>query len=199
MKAIFVTEFGPPEVLKCMDVDIPSITPSQVLIRVVATSVNFADIKARYGKKDSGKLPFIPGLDVAGVVVQVGSDVQRFTEGQRVIAFPKSGSYAEYVVAEEVLTFAIPDHLDFDTAAACPVVSFTAFKLLADVAKVEPGETVLIHAKSGVPCLVRKIGPLWKRQRFHRTFSDQRLAFQLSLCSGIQPGYDEKGTPSPLA
>lgn len=149
MRAILVTEFGPPEVLKCTTVDIPSITSNQVLIRVEATSVNFADIKSRYGKKGSGKLPFIPGLDVAGVVEKVGSDVKRFTEGQRVIAFPKMGSYAEYVVADEILTFAIPDNVDFDTAAACPVVSFTAFKLLADVARLEPGETVLIHAAAG--------------------------------------------------
>ncbi|WP_181535912.1 zinc-binding dehydrogenase [[Anoxybacillus] calidus] len=149
MRAILVTEFGPPEVLKCTTVDVPSITSRQVLIRVEATSVNFADIKSRYGKKGSGKLPFIPGLDVAGVVEKVGSDVKRFTEGQRVIAFPKMGSYAEYVVADEILTFAIPDNVDFDTAAACPIVSFTAFKLLADVARLEPGETVLIHAAAG--------------------------------------------------
>lgn len=149
MKAILVTEFGPPEVMKCTTVDIPSITSSQVLIRAEATSVNIADIKSRYGKKDSGKLPFIPGLDAAGVVEKVGSDVRSISVGQRVIAFPKMGSYAEYVVAEEILTFPIPYNVDFDTAAACPVVSFTAFKLLADVARLEPGETVLIHAAAG--------------------------------------------------
>ncbi|GMA48820.1 quinone oxidoreductase [Alicyclobacillus contaminans] len=149
MKAVVLTEFGSPDVLKCVNVDMPSIAGNEVLIRVVATSVNFADIKSRYGKKDSGKLPFIPGLDAAGVIEAVGSDVQKFKVGQRVIAFPKTGSYAEYIVADEVLTFAIPDNVDFDTAAACPIVSFTAYKLLADVARVEPGETVLIHAAAG--------------------------------------------------
>lgn len=149
VRAILVTEFGPPEVMQCANVDIPSITATQVLIRVEATSVNFADIKSRYGQKGSGKLPFIPGLDVAGVVEKVGSEVKRFTEGQRVIAFPMMASYAEYVAADEMLTFPIPENVDFDTAAACPIVSFTAFKLLADVGRLEPGETVLIHAAAG--------------------------------------------------
>jgi len=149
VKAVVVTDFGGPEVMKYVDMDIPAIESHQVLIRVVGTSVNFADIKSRYGKKGTGKLPFIPGLDAAGVIEAVGDDIQNFKVGQRVIAFPKTGSYAEYVVADEALTFAIPENVDFDTAAACPIVSFTAYKLLADIAKIEPGETVLIHAAAG--------------------------------------------------
>ncbi|MFY0545972.1 quinone oxidoreductase family protein [Brevibacillus sp. H7] len=149
MKAILVTEFGGPHVMKYTDVDVPSINSKQVLIRVETTSVNFADIKSRYGKMGAGKLPFIPGLDAAGIIEKVGSDVHHLKVGQRVIAFPANGSYADYIVADENLTFALPDSIDFDTAAACPIVSFTSYKLLADVARLEPGETVLIHAAAG--------------------------------------------------
>jgi len=149
MKAVMVTAFGGPENMIVTDMVLPEISPRQVLIRVAATSVNFADIKARYGKKGGGKLPFIPGLDAAGVVERVGAEVKHIQAGQRVIAFPGNGSYAEYVVADENLTFVIPDKMDFRTAAACPIVSFTSYKLLADVARVEQGETVLIHAASG--------------------------------------------------
>jgi NADPH2:quinone reductase len=149
MKAIVVTEFGGPEVMKYTEVEIPLINPNQVLIRVETTSVNFADIKSRYGKKGSGKLPFIPGIDVAGIIESVGSEVQQLKAGQRVIAFPKNGSYSEYVVADENLTFVLPDNIDFDTAAACPIVSFLSYKLLADVARIEQGETVLVHAAAG--------------------------------------------------
>lgn len=149
MKAILVTEFGGPEMMKVADVEMPSINPKQVLIRVVATSVNFADIKSRYGNYGGGKLPFIPGLDAAGVIEQVGSEVEHLKVGQRVIAFPSNGSYAEYIVANEELTFALPDTIDDDTAAACPIVSFTSYKLLADIARLEHGETVLIHAAAG--------------------------------------------------
>ncbi|MGD8189382.1 quinone oxidoreductase family protein [Brevibacillus ginsengisoli] len=148
MKAILVTELGGPEVLKLTDVDLPTMKTDQVFIRVEKTSVNFADIKSRGGKK-GGKLPFIPGLDVTGVIERVGTDVRHLKMGQRVIAFPASGSYAEYAVANENLTFPIPDCMDWDTAAACPIVSFTAYKLLADIARMEQGETVLIHAAAG--------------------------------------------------
>ncbi len=150
MKAVVVTEFGSPDVLKYMAVDAPSVNGNQVLIRVEATSVNFADIKARYGQYHGGtQPPFVPGLDAAGVIEGVGSDVRDLQIGQRVIAFPKAGSYAEYIVADESLTYVLPDNVDFETAAASPVVSFTSYKLLADVARLVAGETVLIHAAAG--------------------------------------------------
>lgn len=149
MKAIVVTSFGGPEVMKYTDVDVPAISENQVLIRVVATSVNFADIKSRYGKKGNKALPFIPGIDVAGIVERVGSHVKNIYPGQRVIAFPQNGSYAEYVVANENLTFALPHEVDFQTAAACPIVSFTSYNLLANVARLQQGESVLIHAAAG--------------------------------------------------
>lgn len=149
MKAVVVAAFGGPEVMECQNVNVPVIKEKQVLIRVVATSVNFADIKTRYGKKGAGKVPYIPGMDAAGVIEKVGSEVRGLKVGQRVIAFPSGGSYAEYVVAEENLTFILPDGIDFKTAAACPIVSFTSYKLLAEVARVEAGETVLIHAAAG--------------------------------------------------
>ncbi len=68
MKAIVVTSFGSPEVMQYTDVDMPVISENQVLIRVVATSVNFADVKSRYGKKGNKAFPFIPGIDAAGIV-----------------------------------------------------------------------------------------------------------------------------------
>ncbi|MBS9803771.1 quinone oxidoreductase [Bacillus toyonensis] len=149
MKAIVVTSFGGPEVMKYTDLDIPAISEDPVLIRVVATSVNFADIKSRYGKKGNKTFPFIPGIDAAGIVERVGSHVKNIHPGQRVIAFPQNGSYAEYVFANENLTFVLPDEVDFQTAAACPIVSFTSYNLLANVARIQHGESVLIHAAAG--------------------------------------------------
>lgn len=149
MKAIIVTDFGSTEVMKYQDVALPVMNANQVLICVKATSVNYADIKARYGNYRATSLPFIPGIDAAGIVEAVGSDVMELKVGQRVIAFPKNGSYSEYIVADENLTFVIPDNLDFTTAAACPIVSFTSHKLLKDVARLVEGETVLIHAAAG--------------------------------------------------
>ncbi|MFK4301605.1 NADPH2:quinone reductase [Paenibacillus sp. RC254] len=149
MKAIIVEQFGSPEYMKYVDIEIPSLQSTQVLIRVHATSVNYADIKARYGKKGEGKLPFLPGLEASGIVEKVGADVKSIRVGQRVIALPHHGSYAEYIVAEENLTFVLPDRVDMDTAGASGIVSFLSYKLLADVARLTRGEAVLIHSAAG--------------------------------------------------
>ena len=81
--------------------------------------------------KGNKALPFILGIDATGIVERVGSHVKNIHPGQRVIAFPQNGSYAEYVVANENLTFVLPHEVDFQTAAACPIVSFTSYNLLA--------------------------------------------------------------------
>ncbi|CAM2905100.1 NADPH:quinone oxidoreductase family protein [Paenibacillus sediminis] len=149
MRAIVVTRFGGPEVLELREMEMPVVGPNQILIKVAATSVNFADIKARYGNKGQKQPPFIPGLDVSGTIVQVGSDVREFEAGQRVIAFPSDGSYAQYVVADSILTYRLPDQIDLEMAAAIPIVSFTSYKLLTDIGRLIPGESVLIHAAAG--------------------------------------------------
>jgi NADPH:quinone reductase len=148
MKAVLVTEFGGTEFLKVQDVPVPEIGADEVLIRVIKTSVNFADIKSRYGKKDA-TLPFIPGLDAAGYIEKIGENVKEIHIGDRVIAFPKGGTYAEYAVASDKLVFQIPDELDFATAAAAPIVSFLSHRLLKDVARIQEGESVLVHAAAG--------------------------------------------------
>lgn len=186
MKAIVVTEFGNPEVMKLIDLEIPRVKPTQVLIRVEKTSVNYADVKARYGNKGSWVSPFIPGLDAAGVIVEIGSEVKSLQVGQRVITFPTEGSYAEYVVADELLTYEIPDSIDFDTAAACPIVSFLSYKMLQDLAKIEEGETVLIHsAAGGVGTTAIQMAKLLGAGKVIGTVGDQKKA-----STAIQAGAD---------
>jgi NADPH2:quinone reductase len=123
---------------------------SEVRIRAVAASVNFADIKARQGLyHNGGKLPFVPGLDVAGIVDAMGSDVTGLHIGQRVIAFPQSGSYSEYTIADRNLVYALPEEVGWEEAAAVPTVFVTAHQLLTTVTRLMPGETVLVHAAAG--------------------------------------------------
>ena len=120
MKAVIQNEFGDVNVLSYTDVDTPSIGENEVLLKVAYTSVNYADIKKRVGNMGEGNFPLMLGLDVAGIVQEV-SPTSTFSVGDRVIAFPKNGSYAEYVVANEQLVFKIPDSLPFDQAAAMPI------------------------------------------------------------------------------
>lgn len=150
MKVITVTEFGSADVLRLEERPRPEPSPNEVLIQVVNTSVNFADIKARQGRYHGvGQPPFVPGLDVAGIVVKTGARVQHLEVGTPVVAFPQGESYAEYVVASPDLVFSLPSDIDWETAAALPTVGFTAYKLLHDVGRIEAGENILIHAAAG--------------------------------------------------
>ena len=164
MRAITVTRLGGPEVLYYAEVAEPVPEPNQVLLDIRAASVNYADIKARKGVYHLAKpLPFIPGNDCAGVVLQVGREVKSIKVGERVIAFPASGSYAEKAVAESSLTFPIPDALSFPEAAALPVAGGAAMHMLTAVAQLQPGERVLIRGASGgvgsiAVQIARKIG-----------------------------------------
>ncbi len=97
MKVVVVTALGGPEVLRVQEWTKPEPKAGEVLIRVEATSVNFADIKARQGRyHGASQPPFIPGLDAAGTVEAVGPKVKGVSLGDRVMAFPSGGSYAEY-------------------------------------------------------------------------------------------------------
>ncbi|WP_317949126.1 quinone oxidoreductase family protein, partial [Rossellomorea marisflavi] len=119
MRAVVVKEYGDVTGMYLEEVDRPVPGAGEVLVRVVKTSVNFADIKARRGGKGN-KLPFIPGLDAAGIVEEIGEGCRIVSVGQRVICFPDNGSYAEYVIAREVLVFPIPDEMNMTVAAASP-------------------------------------------------------------------------------
>ncbi|TWT06777.1 NADPH:quinone oxidoreductase family protein [Planococcus sp. CPCC 101016] len=151
MKAIVVKETGPPEVMKLQEVNKPKPDANQVLIQVEAISVNFADIKARQGQYHgvAADSAFTPGLDCAGIVTEVGEQVKSFKTGQRVMAFPAGGSYAEFVVASEKLTYPVPDDISSETAAASLTVGITAYNVIQKMARLEKGETILIHAAAG--------------------------------------------------
>lgn len=151
MKAIGCMEFGDPSVLKILSLPSPSCDEHQVLIRTEGVSVNYADLQTRRGVYHAGgsTFPAIPGLDAAGIVEKVGAQVTNVQVGQRVIAFPHTGTYAEYVVADSNLVFPIAETVPLEQAIACPLVTFTSRMLLDKVAHFEKEETILVHAASG--------------------------------------------------
>ena len=149
MKAIVVPEYGPPSVLQLTEVPIPEPEPGQVRIRVAATTVNFADIQGRRAPYiNLRQPPFTAGLEASGTIDAVGPGVTGLEVGQRVTA-GANGSYAEYVCARAVEVFAIPDALDFEQAACVPAVGITAFNLINQAARLQPGESLLIQAAAG--------------------------------------------------
>ncbi|MGD6774674.1 quinone oxidoreductase family protein [Sutcliffiella horikoshii] len=148
MKAVIQNEFGDSDVLLYTEVELPKIRDKEVLIKTEYTSVNYADIKKRMGNKGKGNFPFTLGLDVAGTIEEV-SDDSSFSKGDRVIAFPKAGSYAEYVVANEQLVFKIPDGLSLKQAATSPTVSILAYILIHEIGQVKETDTIVIHSAAG--------------------------------------------------
>ena len=148
MKAVIQNEFGDADVLEYTEVEIPKISEKEVLIKTEYTSVNYADIKQRIGNKGEGVFPLTLGLDVAGTIEEVSGD-SPFSKGDRVIAFPKGGSYAEYVVANERLVFKIPDSLSFKQAATAPTVSILAYILIHEIGQVKKTDTIVIHSAAG--------------------------------------------------
>lgn len=151
MRAIGCMEFGDPSVLRPFSLSIPACGEHQVLIRTEGVSVNYADLQTRRGAYHAGgsTFPVIPGLDATGIIEKVGSQVTNVHVGQRVIAFPHTGTYATYVVADSNLVFPVPKNLPLEQAIACPLITFTSRMLLAKVAHLEKNETILIHAASG--------------------------------------------------
>src|SRR6266404_3449658 len=116
MRAIQMTEFGGPEVLKLVELPMPEPGPGEVLIRVTRAGINFADTHTRtnsYVRKAT--LPLVPGGEVAGVVERASAEGGPRV-GERVIALTGTGGYAEYATAPQELTFPIPDGLDDATA-----------------------------------------------------------------------------------
>ncbi|MFD6393027.1 NADP-dependent oxidoreductase [Nocardia sp. NPDC060259] len=139
--------FGGPDVFERVEVPRPGPGPGEVLVRVVATSVNAADWKLRGGLiRKLGEPPLVLGLDVSGVVVERGDDATRFAPGDTVFGMVFGGANAEYVVAHQDRLAAVPSSLDPVRAAALPVAGLTAWQSLASVRR---GERVLVHAAAG--------------------------------------------------
>jgi NADPH:quinone reductase-like Zn-dependent oxidoreductase len=153
MKAVVAHEYGAPEVLKFEEVQRPEPNEDEALVRVVASSVNPADpltLSGKYAREFGTHLPLIPGYDIAGVVEKTGASVTKLKVGDAVYGYPTfGGGWADYVTVKESEVAAKPKSLNFVESAAVPMGALTAWQALVDVAKLQPGQTVLIHGGSG--------------------------------------------------
>lgn len=149
MKAIRYHQVGGPEVLRWEDAPEPVPGPGQVLVRVHAAGVNFADTERRRGLYDAqAPLPRILGSEAAGVVRAVGPGVDASWVGRRVVALTKQ-AYAEVALAPVDELLVLPPEVSFEEAAALLVQGLTAYHVVHTVGRVEAGQTVLIHAAAG--------------------------------------------------
>ena len=150
MRALVITQHGPPEVLKILDRPDPEVGAGQVRIAVKAAGLNFSDLLARVGMyPDAPKPPSVIGYEVAGDVESVGDGVESLKPGDRVIAGTRFGGQAELAVTDAGNVFPLPDGWSYETGAAVPVVYVTAYAGMIRYGNVLKGERVLIHAAAG--------------------------------------------------
>ena len=186
MRAIQMSEYGGPEVLRLVELPVPAPGDGEVLVRVSRAGLNFADTHRRtdsYLAKD--ELPLVPGSEVAGV---------REDTGERVVALCGSGGYAEYTTAPGALTFPIPDGVDDETALALVLQGLTAWHLYRTCARVAPGDSVVVHsAAGGVGSIAVQLGKPLGAGRVIATASTQdkrALALELGADAAVDGAPD---------
>ena len=155
MRAAVIRRYGPPEVFAVQDMPDPQPKAGEVLIRVKTIGVNFADLLARIGVYPTApKPPFVPGLEVAGIVEKVAEggragDGDSLRPGDAVTALTNFNGYAEWLTVPASLAFSLPPGIGFDDAAAIPVNYLTAYHSIVVMGNMLPGDRILIHGGAG--------------------------------------------------
>jgi NADPH2:quinone reductase len=179
MKAWRVHAWGEPETMTLDEVSPVEPPAGQVRIRNHAAALNFFDILQVQGKYQvKPPFPFTPGAEVAGVVDAVGSGVTSVKEGDRVMAIPRGGGFAEYSLAPEASVFPIPEAMGFEEAASMPIVYQTGYFAMTHRYQVRAGEWLLVHAgASGVGMAAIQIGKGLGARVIATAGSEAKLAF----------------------
>jgi NADPH2:quinone reductase len=195
MKAIIITQPGGPEVLQIVERRRPSPSAGEVLIKVSAAGINRPDVAQRKGSypPPPGAPQDIPGLEVAGVIEAIGREVTRWQVGDRVCALVIGGGYAEYCIAPEGQCLSIPPNLNFIEAASLPETFFTVCSNVFDRAKLQPGESLLVHGgSSGIGVTAIQIAKALGSMVYVTAGSDEKCAFCENLGAAKAINYKTK-------
>ena len=192
MKAVRIHEFGGLDVLNWEDAPEPEPRPHQVKIKVDSAGVNFADLMRRGGNYPGPDLPSSLGLEAAGTVTEVGSEVTGIAVGQRVMAMGPGGQ-AEYVAVNGNFVFPYPETVDPVQAGGMPIVFLTAYHLLKTRGQLEPGQTVLVQAgASGVGTVAIQLAKAWGARVLATASTEEKLALCRSLGADVTINYTEQ-------
>ncbi|HYM34828.1 MAG TPA: zinc-binding dehydrogenase [Steroidobacteraceae bacterium] len=150
MKAVFLDDYGSVDNFRVGEATKPTPGAGEVLIKVHYAGLRWGDIMQRNGLPRRMRTPpYVPGQEASGVVESVGPGVTTLKPGMRVAAFPLDGAYAEYLAVAQDRVSAVPEHVPLDRVLAYPVNLRTAYFLVYVWGKVQPGESVLLHAAAG--------------------------------------------------
>jgi synaptic vesicle membrane protein VAT-1 len=150
MIQVQISRFGGADVLVPVEVPAPALGAGQVRIKVSATGVNFAEVQMRMGLyPEAPRVPFVPGFEVAGVIVETAPEVRDFRRGERVLAICRFGGYTSEIVLPASQVRKTPRRLSDKEAAAVPVSFLTAWVALVDLARVRADDRVLVPGAAG--------------------------------------------------
>ena len=180
---VLLTRFGEPaDAFQMVEDDLPEPGEGQVRVKILATGVAYADVMMRRGVYlGSPALPFTPGYDMAGVIDAIGSGVRAFSPGQIVIALTVFGSYSQYSCLSAQDLVNVPEGVDPVEASCLPLNYLTAYQLLHRIARVKPGQSILIYgAAGGLGTALLQLGKLFGLQVYGTaSTSKQELVTQL--------------------
>jgi NADPH2:quinone reductase len=150
MKAIVITKPGGPEELQAEERPMPAFSPDEILVKVAAAGVNRPDVSQRKGNypPPPGASLDIPGLEIAGTIIETGANVTHWKVGDKVCALVTGGGYAEYCSVPEGQCLPVPGNLTFVEAASLPETFFTVWCNVFDRGHLKAGETLLVHGGS---------------------------------------------------
>ncbi len=179
MKAIVCKTYGPPENLALEEIDDPIAAENEAVVKVYSASLNFPDGLQIQGKYQfQPPMPFTPGSEVGGIITSVGTGLQGFAVGDRVMATPGIGGLAEQVAVKADGLRKIPDSMDFKTAAGFAMIYTTSYYALKQRAQLQPGETLLVlGASGGVGLAAVELGKLMGAKVIAAASSDEKLEF----------------------
>ena len=185
MKAVVITEFGAPSVLKIEERAIPNIADNEVLIKVKAAGINRLDVAQRKGNYPvpEGVVADILGLEVAGTIEKIGANVTEWKVGDDVFALISGGGYAEYVNAPASICIRKPENLSYIEAASLPETVYTVWSNVFDRCRFQSGETFMVHGgTSGIGITAIQLAKLFGAKKIYTTVgSDDKKAFCESL------------------
>lgn len=195
MKALLIDKDSDQPVMKVGEVPDPNPDSHEILVKIEATALNRADLLQKAGKYPvpEGASPIL-GLEMSGIVEELGSEVTEFKEGDRVFGLLSGGGYAEYCTIHENMAMTIPDELSFEEAAGIPEVFLTAFQAMDWLGELSKEETILIHAgASGVGTSAIQLARCLYDARIITTAgTDEKNELCKSLGSNLSINYKEE-------
>src|SRR3954468_441566 len=192
MRAVEISEPGGPEVLRVADVPKPAPKPNEILVKVAAAGVNRPDVLQRMGQYPvPPEASPLPGLEIAGEVVEVGAAAKLWKHGDKVCALANGGGYAEYCAVPETQALPLPKNVSMVEAASLPETCFTVWGNVYDRGRLAPGETLLVQGgTSGIGVTAIQMAAATGNRVFATAGSDEKAAACVKL--GAEKAFNYK-------